>query len=417
MDKEQATKLLAKELVKLNGQKFIVNQAHQKQTLEKALSCYPVEHEKPFSLQTYTKDVNRLTSDNLYSFNKGYKQTITAYCSKVEDANYVFTEHFENFSQTHSPHGGMYSHLIFTDTFSFFALIGEQEAEYLKKHVYKDVSPEVVTAMNTMGIKPFADAYKVYNSMDNFLEMIGAAKASKKFLEFATRVQYDNDEEVKTAHFTDLKGIDTLNKQFELLGVKARLSTTEDRKTSNEKHPDYVHKKNLSKVVEELRELPINTELDVQIPDNFFAFVFSLPYKDQNIEANKLILKQFPKSLDYKQILVKEYSEGSHFCEYFDALSKDLQEKVVESLKNCSNKKLSYDSFLWSKDFKSIKLDYMNFYKENTGIFIEYFSKRNPEEKKVIIKDVMDTDFVNEEVVEWLNQNESELIREVGLNG
>ncbi len=410
MDKEQATKILAKGLVKLNGQKFIVNPAYQKQTLEEALSCYPVEYEKPFSLQT-------CVSGNLSDFTKEYKSKIIAYCSKVEDANYVFTDHFENFSQTRSAHGSMYSHLIFTDTFSFFALIGETEAECLKKRVYKDVLPEVVIAMNTMGIKHFADTYKVYNSVDNFLEMIEAAKVSKKFLEFATHVPYDNDEEVKTTHFNDFKGIDAMNKHFELLGVKARLSTTEDRKTTSEKHPNYVHKKNLSKVVEELRKLPINAELNIHVPDNFFDFVFSLPYEDQNIEANKLILKQFPKSLDYKQVLVKEYSEGSHFCEYFDALSKDLQEKVVEALKNCPNKKPLYDSFLWSKGFKDIELDYLNFYKENTEIFIDYFSKRSVLEKKVILQDIMSCEFVNEEVANWLNQNEAELIREVGFDG
>ena len=58
-----------------------------------------------------------------------------------------------------------------------------------------------------------------------------------------------------------------------------------------------------------------------------------------------------------------------------------------------------------------------NLYKEEAEEFISYFKDRLSEEKKVILKDIMECDFINDKVTEWLNQNESDLIREASFNG
>ncbi len=47
---------------------------------------------------------------------------------------------------------------------------------------------------------------------------------------------------------------------------------------------------------------------------------------------------------------------------------------------------------------------------------MEYFTSRDVQGKKIILKDIMGCNVTNEKVVEWLNMNYSDLIREVGLS-
>jgi hypothetical protein len=56
------------------------------------------------------------------------------------------------------------------------------------------------------------------------------------------------------------------------------------------------------------------------------------------------------------------------------------------------------------------------FYKKNSDKFIEYFPKQTALSKKMILKEIFKCDFVNEEVIRWLDKEESELVREVGLS-
>ncbi len=58
----------------------------------------------------------------------------------------------------------------------------------------------------------------------------------------------------------------------------------------------------------------------------------------------------------------------------------------------------------------------LEFYKKNSETFIEYFPKQTILSKKIILKKVFECDFVNEEVIRWLDKGESELVREIGLS-
>lgn len=427
MNKEQATRILSKELAKIKGQKFIVNSAYQKHLLEKAISAYEVEHEKPFSSQTYIQDVNKATSREIADFTKEYKARITTYCSEVKDANYIFTEHFENLSQTlrqaHSAYlsDALYSYLTFTNTFSFFALIGEKEAENLKSLFYKNVSPEVVQAMDVLEIKHFVDDYYNYKNLNvSFLEKLDSLTMAKKFINYMSIVRFDKDDETPTSRLNEHVGsILDINKHLKQLGLSSVVSDKEYRKTTLE---GYIHKDNLLKVIDELKGVEnIDRIKELKTIDEyyngFFNFVFSLPYEDQNIEMNKFIIKRSPASFDYVQILVKEYSDGKYFQEYFDCLDAEKQKKVVESLKSVPKKNSDHNVFLWNKGFKDVDMDYMNLYKTDYTGFIEYFAGRTTDEKKVILKDIMDADFVNEKVTAWLNDNYLDMMREVGFNG
>ncbi len=328
MDEEKATKLLVKELVKSNGQKFVTDMAYKKHLLEKALSCYSMKHEEPFSFRSKIywpyKDGYLFSTE---SYNKGvedYRGELVKHCKNVNAANYVFVEHTENLSINEK-----YSLLHLTDTLSFFALIGDKESEEIKRKFYKNVDPEIFRAMNTLNIKHFVHSYKSYEEEPNF----------------------------------------------------ARYYRPSDSL------------------------------------DSFLEFVFAIPYEDQNIEHNKEILRRFYYHTDFIEILIREYSNGKHFQEYFDCFDNSIKKTVFDNLKNVQKRNLANDSFLWYAGFKDIRLDHLEFYKNNTKGFIDYFSNSSVEEKKVIIKDIMNCDTTNEEVVNWLNENHMDLVREVGLNG
>lgn len=59
--------------------------------------------------------------------------------------------------------------------------------------------------------------------------------------------------------------------------------------------------------------------------------------------------------------------------------------------------------------------DSLFLYKEDAYRFINYFKGRKPDEKREILREILDCEFVNKEVADWLNNNESKLVKEVGL--
>lgn len=67
------------------------------------------------------------------------------------------------------------------------------------------------------------------------------------------------------------------------------------------------------------------------------------------------------------------------------------------------------------KLFRKPDDDYLVLYEKNPKKFIKYFNKQNETEKKKILKELLEYDKTNEEVVSWLDKHESKLIREVGL--
>ncbi len=149
--------------------------------------------------------------------------------------------------------------------------------------------------------------------------------------------------------------------------------------------------------------------------DDFYNFVFSIPYEDQNIEWNKTFLR-YHKVSDYVDILINEYTKGKHFQEYFECLpNNDKQQRVVRHLTSVKERDLSHDSFLWSQGFKEVNLDYMNMYKKDSQKFIEYFKSKEKDDKKIILKAIMDCDYTNKDAADWLNENELDLVREVSM--
>ncbi|MBL7100534.1 MAG: hypothetical protein ISS23_01120 [Nanoarchaeota archaeon] len=56
-------------------------------------------------------------------------------------------------------------------------------------------------------------------------------------------------------------------------------------------------------------------------------------------------------------------------------------------------------------------------YRDNTAEFIRFFSKiENEDEKKRILSILLDCKHENKEVIDWLDENEQDLVREIGFN-
>jgi hypothetical protein len=398
MDKKTAVKILTKEIVKAQGQKFIADTAHKKHLLETALAYCDIEHEKPFSFKKHNiwpYSPQWIFDDAKYEeLEKDYKKSLTDYCSKVADANYVFVEHSGN-----TYFEARWSLVSFMDTFSFFALISGSEVEYLRTTFYKNVPDEILEAFDVFKIPNFIEAYK------NYLSVSG----EENVLKFGMYVPFQSGMEVEIGDVTQGK----TSKRYYLVekvlsdgSIEGHRFEDESLTIPHEKKPygdcnsDYI--------------IPVKKY--VKVDHSFFEFVFSLPYEDQNITANKWLLKNNLKKTDAFKILLKEYSQGRYFQEYFNVLDKLAQEDFVNRLNRVQEKNLVHDSFLWSSGFKNLQLDYISLYKSEAKGFIEYFKSRSIEEKRVVLKDIMVCEATNEEIIDWLNQNESDLIREVGLS-
>lgn len=410
MDSQTAVRTLTKELGDKLGRQIIIEDMYKERLVKNASHAYQIGNPVLVDFMDGHYSCEGISINGRDMANLLY---LLVKNSSFADANYVFLGNTKGDEK------------IFTDsrfTATAYALIGQDEARSLEKIFYKDVPLNVLFAMDSLGIKNFARIYKLYTDHRKFdLE----AKLAKEFIDCVSRFKYDSDEEINPSHFDFLGGLDKLNKALKGLGVTKILSTTEYRKSNAERYPGLVHKKNITQVVEELQTKKSleNSSFDSIIFDfdksflaEFFNFVFFLPYEDQNIIVNKNILKLHPDQIDYIRAMVKEYVNGENFGKYFECLDDGMQKQVVHSLSTISEKRPIYDSFLWLKGFKSFGLDYLGAYKNDAKSFMEYFTSRDVQGKKIILKDIMGCNVTNEEVVEWLNNNYSDLIREVGFS-
>jgi len=404
MDEEKATIILAKELGDKLGRMVVVEEGYKVNLIDNALAVYQINN--PLALRYQYGEYSDGNNNR-----KNIREIILLQRDSFAEANYYFLK------SIHSSGGSGYpqSNMIVTP----YALIGKKEENALKKFFYKNVRLDITRAMDILKIKNFIDIFSIYSNVRgiNFFDCL----ACLNFINFVSQIKYDGDDEVRKTKFDEpFGGINKLNSLFEKIGIKERLAKRE-----------YLNENNLLRIVNQLKEKLSITKgyiFDEDFLNDFSEFVFSLPSEDQNINVNKEILRQ-SKNLDLVvDILINEYNGANkpaypgvplvngYFQEYFEALNRYVQERVVDSLKLVPRNP-TYDSFLWSGGFKDFELDYLSLYKEDAGKFIEYFNNRSPEERKVILGDVLKCEYMNQEVVEWLNAHESELLKEASFNG
>ncbi|MBL7100810.1 MAG: hypothetical protein ISS23_02535 [Nanoarchaeota archaeon] len=142
---------------------------------------------------------------------------------------------------------------------------------------------------------------------------------------------------------------------------------------------------------------------------------------------------------DHKQIdnLIELAYLGSKTCEAIDSLISSYwtiltkrYSKLGEKLKkweddNSSLKEITSDDideikkivkYIWNRNLENMKIKHKCFYKENVQEFVKYFSNiKDTEEKEAVVRSILNCSYENKDAIQWLNNNESELIRKIGL--
>lgn len=405
MNEEKAAKTLTKELGDKVGRIFVVESHYKSLLLKNALTAYQIDN--PIMIN---HDGSYFSGSN-FNRETDIKNVIPYVMSKLE-ANYFF---MESIPVATGSNYNTYSRFAVTP----YSIIGNKEKLALREIFYKNVPPEITNSMDTLDIKHFVGLYKSYQNKElccldtHVNKILEDVNALKEFIDKTFDFEYDKDDEVNLSVFEKFGGISSLNDRLARIGVTERI-------IRHKEHTSYVARSVLSKVIKEAHNVigRLKGQYYGAVSNEFIHFVFfSLQREDQSIDFNKEILKN-SLNLDFVvNALSKEYAENGNFCEYFDVLDKEAQERVVNTVKNFSNKNTICDSFLWSKGFKDLSLNHLELYKNDSKGFIEYFTRKTLEEKKAILKDVMDCEFTNEGAIDWLNENEQDLIREVGFNG
>lgn len=123
-------------------------------------------------------------------------------------------------------------------------------------------------------------------------------------------------------------------------------------------------------------------------------------------------LKNIPKTCkSYAEPMVLDGKPFFHCkCEHYTG---GLNEKLEYSCICCYNFQTPDGRYINRRDDDA---DYMQLYKKNPIDFLAYFSRCTNLSKKKILKDIFESDFVNEEVIAWLEKNEMDILREASFN-
>ncbi|MDP2906425.1 MAG: hypothetical protein Q8O03_00645 [Nanoarchaeota archaeon] len=376
MDKKTATLTLTEKLRDNNNYHVIINPYYQKKLLEESIACY---------------QIGEIIAFGSYAIRDSLKNKNSALYEKLEPkANYLFIESFEIDKRA---------------TASSFAIIGGEEINQLRDTFYKNVPSDIEIAMKVLDIKNYAQLYQDYfdNGLADILKNYPLYSKLKSCLPYIYRegLNYKPCRLLEKYFGMSLK---KLNQELKNLNI----CTTVDTSGS-------VYKGDIIDLILDIEQSTLLGQFG-DLLEGFFNFVFTIPNEERNIETNKAILKLPCETLDYVKILTGEYFKGKNFSEYFDCLDAEKQKKVINALESSKTDNSVYNSFLWSRGFKTIGLDHLRLYKEDAKRFITYFQGKNIEEKKAIVKDIMNCDATNEEVVNWLNEYCLDIVREVGLS-
>jgi len=265
-----------------------------------------------------------------------------------------------------------------------FMIISDKESDFLVKNFYKDVSKEVSEAAKGLEIKLFYGPYECY-SEGIYAEITHIKK------EYG-----EKRKELENKYGTYLK----------------RMPNDEAKEFSKYRREMDAKVSKLSGKVKDNKYLN---------DSDFLNFIFSLPYEEQNIDENKEILRRYDPRygarFDYIiNLLAKEYSEGKYFQEYFDCISDRLRKKVIPNI-NYLKRNSDHDTYLFKKGFIVDNLDPIRLYKEDSESFMKYFEKISDDSKRFVIEKIYDEQFVNHDVVDWLDENYASLLRDVGFLG
>jgi len=376
MDKRTATLTLTEKLRELGYINLVSDTSVKSYLLDNAKSV--VLDFKKGSLVPKGKQ-----SINLNRFGEDSLGTTFTNCPK---ANYFFTE-------GGSIEKGNYAYLkkaIITPV----ALIGEIEERVLKETFYKDMPDEMLTAFKVLNIPNFLRQYEAYSSFsdeDTELHVKGL------YFPFKEADVVEIGDIIQGAQSKRFYLVDKIKPNGDISG-----KTFKDVFLKTPCGPSSYNECNLSAII------PIKKNY----PDYFFNFVFTLPYEDQNITANKVILKSG--KVDFCRILLEKYSKGRHFQEYFQVLDEEKQKLIVDKLKDLPEQNKFLNSWLFNQGF-ILELDYLDFYMNYSEKFIKYFSKSTQDVQELIVSDIFSCGHINQEVIDFLEKDYPDLLRDMAF--
>lgn len=399
MDRYQATKTLTEKLAGHFGKLVVSDHNSKKRLLKKAKYSYPIGSsfdiftERDFPKLDYVK---RVSNDEVIR-NRNLDEFVDKLVSP--EANYVF---FSDKAVL-----GEYKCLV---SLTPYAIIGGKELEAVKRLFYKTYNVNIREAISSLEIKDFFMLYNTYKYNKDFPDLFCNFENFKKdILEFLKTCTYDSSNDTRASEFEERFGIAEINSRLKKMNINFTLPPLEKS--------NWIKKQSVNSLIKLLQNHTFDLEFEDSLKLEFLKFIFELPCEERNLEMDKFLFQKFNQHLDTYTIMLKEYQQGKFFKDFFEILN-DSQQKMIVNVINQSNvQNQDYNHYLWMKGSKEIRLDYLKLYKEDSEGFISYYEDRHMEEKKVILKDIMECDFINDKVTEWLNQNESDLIREVSFDG
>lgn len=126
------------------------------------------------------------------------------------------------------------------------------------------------------------------------------------------------------------------------------------------------------------------------------------------------LISESSNALFYIKYSKKRVLIPNEHVHYLEDIGKDeiiISEGLAKKLGVTLGDKVS----IKGKPFGKIDDNYLEMYEKNPGKFIKYFNEQHYTDKKKILKEIIEQDFVNEKVAAWLDEKYSSLVREVGL--
>lgn len=280
------------------------------------------------------------------------------------------------------------------------ALIGEIEEKILKENFYKGVPEKMLKAFEVLKIPNFVEHYKNYLSLSKEEDAV-LLQNHDVYIPFKEGVKVEVGDIIQGAQSKKYYLVEEVSSDGSVKGHKFEdvyLTTP----VSNDSH-DGCDFKNI---------IPVKKQV-VDFNPLFLEFVFNLPDEDRNLVADKIVLKNLD-SITSCDVLLKEYSKNKLFKEYFSALKKEAQDKVVEMVKSLPSQDKFLNSWLFSQGF-DVKIDHIELYKKDTKGFITYFKRGSKELQELIVADLFNCEHINKEVIEFLEKEYSHLLRDVSF--
>ena len=147
-------------------------------------------------------------------------------------------------------------------------------------------------------------------------------------------------------------------------------------------------------------------------------------------EVNEVIIKEKGKPmLRYKSKKVSDFTaEGRRakmFLEKANEMYNEIRKEIFKELRDKPKDKKLEKIILTNEQIQEevedafdtdTKTYGLRLYRDDTKRFIKFFSKIDKNKKKGLLNEIFSCDYENKEVIEWLNKNEQDLLREAGFN-